>query len=142
MGAPQPATPAAYLATLPAARRADVKALHTAIRRAAPRLKPYVAYHGTMIGYGPYHYRYASGREGDCPTIALSSRAQYISLYVLGQRGGQSLVQSARKQLGQVACGRSCIRIKRLADLSLPAAMALVREAAQLLDNGSTDFSL
>ena len=137
-----PTTPAAYLAALPAERRKDLKVLHAAIRKAAPRLTPHLAYKATMIGYGPYHYKYESGREGDCPIVALSSRAQYISLYVGGSQDGRSLVQAAKAKLGKVNCGGACIRFKKLADLNLPVALQLVREASVLLDNGSTDFSI
>ena len=138
----KPATPAEYLAGLPEPRRAEVTALHDAIRKTAPRLKPHLAYAGTMIGYGPYHYKYATGREGDAPIVALSSRAQYISLYVSGHRGGQAIAELAKARLGKVSVGKVCIRFKKLADLDLPAALQLVREASTLLDNGSTDFAL
>ena len=140
--AAKPATPTAYLAALPENRRADLKALHTAIRRAAPRLRPHLAYGGTMIGYGPYDYKYASGREGECPIVALSSRAQYISLYIAGSRNGEPIAEAAKAKLGAVSVGKVCIRFKKLADLNLPVALELVREASALLDNGSTDFSL
>lgn len=138
----KPATPAAYLAALAEPRRAELKALHAAIRKAAPQLKPHLAYAGTMIGYGPYHYRYASGREGDCPIVALSSRAHYISLYIAGCRNGRPIAEAAKAKLGKVSVGKVCIRFKHLADLNLPAALDLVRESAVLLDNGSTDFAL
>lgn len=137
-----PATPAAYLAALTEPRRTELKALHAAIRQAAPRLKPHMAYSGTMIGYGPYHYKYASGREGDCPIVAISSRVQYISLYVLGCRNGQTIAEAAKARLGKVSVGKACIRFKKLADLNLPVALEVVREAAALLDNGSSDFAL
>lgn len=137
-----PATPAAYFAALPAPRRAELKTLHAAIRKAAPRLKPHLAYRGTMVGYGPYHYKYASGREGDCPIVGLSSRAQYISLYIGGCRNGRTIVEAAKAKLGKVSVGKACIRFKQLGDLNLPVALGLVREASALLDNGSTDFSL
>jgi hypothetical protein len=137
-----PKNPTEYLAALPETRRAELKALHTAIRRAAPRLKPHLAYAGTMIGYGPYHYHYASGREGDCPIVGLSSRAQYISLSVCGHRNGKMIAEAAKARLGKVSVGKACIRFKRLADLNLPIALELIREASVLLDNGSTDFSL
>lgn len=137
-----PATPTEYLASLPDSRRGELKALHAAIRKAAPRLKPHVAYSGTMIGYGSYHYKYATGREGDCPIVALSSRAQYISLYVSGHRAGKPIAEAAKSRLGKVSVGKVCIRFKKFTDLNLPVALELVREAAALLDNGSTDFSL
>jgi hypothetical protein len=137
-----PSTPSEYLMALPEPRRSELKAIHAAIRKVAPRLKPYIAYAGTMIGYGPYHYRYASGREGDCPIVAISSRAQYISLYVSGSRSGQSIAEAAKAKLGKVSVGKACIRFKKLADLNMAAAMELVREASALLDNGSVDFEL
>jgi len=139
---PQVNTRAAYLAALPDSRQADVRTLDAAIRQAVPQLKPYLAYSGTILGYGRYHYRYASGREGDCPIVGLSSRAQYISLYVLGCRNGRNIAEAAKAKLGKVSVGKACIRFKRLADLNLPAALALIREASALRDNGSTDFSL
>lgn len=137
-----PTTPAAYLAALPTDRRKDLKALHAAIRKTAPRLKPFLAYRYSILGYGNYHYKYASGREGDAPVVAISSRAQYISFYVMGHRGGKSIADAAKAKLGKVSVGKCCIRFKKLADLNLAAAMELVREASTLLDNGSTDFSL
>ena len=137
-----PTTPTEYLAALPEGRRSELKTLHAAIRRAAPRLKPFLGYKGTILGYGPYHYKYASGREGDCPIVGLSSRAQYISLYVCGCRKGKTLAEAAKSRLGKVSVGKACIRFKKLADLNLPVALDLIREASALLHNGSTDFSL
>jgi hypothetical protein len=138
----KPTTPAAYLAALAEPRRSELKALDAAIRKTVPKLKPYLAYNSSMIGYGPYHYKYASGREGDCPIIAISSRAQYISLYVLGHRDGKSLAETAKAKLGKVNVGKACIRFKKLADLDLPVALGLMRESSALLTNGSTDFAL
>jgi len=134
-------SPAHYLAGLPSPRRAELTTLHAAIRKAAPRLKPFMAY-ADMIGYGPYHYRYASGREGDAPIVALSSRAQYISLYVCGNRDGKYLAEAAAARLGKVSVGKACIRFKKLTDLNVPAALELVREAAVLIDREGGDFSL
>lgn len=131
-----------YIAALAEPRRSEIQQLHAAIRKAAPQLKPYVAYADTMIGYGPYHYKYATGREGDCPIVAVSSRAQYISLYVSGHRDGKTIAESAKAKLGKVSVGKACIRFKRLADLNLPVALGLVRAASKLLTNGRTDFSL
>lgn len=137
-----PSTPSEYLAALPEPRRTELKALDAAIRRAAPALKPFIAYSGTMIGYGPYHYKYATGREGDCPLVALSSRAQYISLYISGHRDGKTIAESAKASLGKVSVGKACIRFKRLEDLDLAAALDLIRQSSVLLTNGRTDFSL
>lgn len=142
---PRPSTPVApedYLAALSEPRRAELTALDAAIRKAAPRLKPHLAYSGTMIGYGMYHYKYATGREGDCPIVALSSRVQYISLYVCGHRKGKGIAEVAKAKLGKVSVGKACVRFKRLEDVNLPEILKLVRDAAELLDNGTSDFSL
>jgi len=136
------ASRAAYLAPLSDPRRAEVRALDAAIRKAVPKLKPYIAYSGTMIGYGRYHYRYPTGREGECPIVAVSSRAQYISLYVSGCRNGRPIAEAAKAKLGKVSVGKVCIRFKRLLDLNLPMALELIKESSALLENGSSDFSL
>jgi hypothetical protein len=135
-------TPAQYLASVPPERRAAIKALDAAIRKTAPRLKPFVAYKGTILGYGPYHYKYASGLEGDAPVVGLSSRKNYISLYIAGARDGQTIAEAAAKRLGKVSVGKACIRFKKLEDLNLPAALELVREAAVLIDKQGGDFTL
>ena len=62
-------TPAEYIAAVGDKRRPDIAALDALIRKHAPKLEPVIM--GGMLGYGPFHYRYASGREGD----ACSSRS-------------------------------------------------------------------
>lgn len=137
-----PSTPADYLAALPEPRQSELKALDRAIRKAVPQLKPYVASGGAMLGYGRFAYRYDSGREGECPLVALSSRAQAISLYIMGNRKGKTLVEAAAKRLGKVSAGKACIRFKRLEDLDLAVALELIRDSATLLGTGRADFSL
>jgi hypothetical protein len=70
-----------YIAALEEPRRGDVQRVHDLIRETLPDLEPNVD--GAMLGYGRFHYRYASGREGDASLVALASRKAYISLYVL-----------------------------------------------------------
>ncbi len=55
-------TPAEYIAAVDDKRRSDITALDGLIRKHAPKLEPVIM--GGMLGYGPFHYRYASGREG------------------------------------------------------------------------------
>ena len=73
------ATPTGYLAALEGERKKDITALHRLIRKTAPKLTPFI--HSGMLAYGPFHYRYASGREGDWFKVGIASNAQYISLY-------------------------------------------------------------
>lgn len=126
--APHIKTPAQYIASLPSERQAAMKWLHAAITKAAPNLEPFIV-HG-MIGYGPYHYRYASGREGDSAHICLASQKQYISLY-LGCDGDGYLAEKNAHRLGNVSVGKSCIRFRKLGDLDIGVAMELVKKAAE-----------
>lgn len=105
-------TPTDYIAGLEEPRRSDVAALHDLIRETTPDLEP-VMIHG-MIGYGPYHYKYASGREGDTARICLASQKNYISLYVIC---GDGNAEKYAGRLPKASIGKSCVRFKRLSDL-------------------------
>ena len=72
-------TPAEYIAAVDDKRRSDIAALDALIRKHAPKLEPVIMV--GMLGYGPFHYRYASGREGDACKLSIASNASYISLY-------------------------------------------------------------
>lgn len=70
----------------------------------------------SIIGFGSYHYKYASGHEGDAPLVAFSPRATAISLYLhLPAEQRESLLQ----KLGKTKSGKSCIYVKKLADINL-----------------------
>ena len=129
------ATPEADLAALPADRRATMEALHRAIRAAAPKLEP-VTMSG-MIGYGKFHYKYASGREGGWCIVGLCARKNSFSLYICSMDKGGYLAEQAAPKLGKVRVGRSCITFKKLEDLDLKAAMAVVKQAAKLSGAGA-----
>lgn len=127
-------TLAAFLAALPADRRDTMTTLHNAIRKAAPKLAPFMTSGmgpSPLIGYGKYHYKSASGREGDWFTIGLVAGKSGYALHVcVGGEGGYLVEKNAAK-LGKVKTGRSCINFQKLEDLNLPAAMALVKQAAK-----------
>lgn len=108
--------------------------LHKAIRKAVPKLAPFMTSGmgpSPLIGYGKYHYKSASGREGDWFTIGLVSGKSGYALHIcVGGEGGYLVEQNAAK-LGKVKTGRSCINFKKLEDLNLTATMALVKQAAK-----------
>lgn len=118
-------TPDEFLARVDPAKRADVDALHALIRETLPMFAP--AVYGAMLGYGAYHYRYASGREGDSYRVAVAPNKSGISVYVNAVDVGGWLAEQARDGLGKASVGKSCIRFKRLADLDLAALAALLR---------------
>ena len=119
----------AYIASVPEARRGDVQALHDLVREVLPDLE--VEGDAGGIGYGPFHYRYASGREGDAHIVSLVNRKAAISLYVLSAQGDAYLAERHADRLGKVAVGKSCIRIRRVADVDTEALGELLREAGE-----------
>lgn len=129
MGAPSDGI-AAYIDALAEPRRTDVAALDTLIREHAPGLEPVMA--GSMPGYGPFHYRYASGREGDATVLALASQKRYISLYVLCATDGRYLAERYADRLPKASIGKSCVRFARLSDVDTDVLAELVGEAARL----------
>ena len=121
-------TPQAYIDAAPEARRVQLQQLHDLVREVAPDWEPYML--SGMIAYGRYHYRYDSGREGDWCHVALANRAQYISLYVTATTGDRYLAESYAERLPEASVGKSCIRVKRAADLDPEVVRALLVEAA------------
>ena len=85
-----------------------------------------------MLGYGKFHYRYASGREGDTVLIGVADNEQAISLYVMAADEQGYLAEQYAPRLGKASCGKSCIRFKRFDDLDLTVLEELVRRAAAL----------
>jgi len=69
---------------------------------------------GSIVGYGSYDYKYASGREGSWPICGFSPRAQNISLYIMP---GFSGFKKLMKDLGKHKTGKSCLYIKKLEDV-------------------------
>lgn len=84
-----------------------------------------------MIGYEMYHYKYASGREGDWPIIALASQKNYISVYVCGVKKGKYVAELHKKDFPKASIGRSCIRFKKLEDIDLKTLGEVIKEGAK-----------
>jgi hypothetical protein len=123
-------TPDEHLATVDPARREDVRRLHELITEAAPELA--VEASASSLSYGPFHYRYASGREGDAHLITLTNRKAYLAMYVNSAQDGEYLPERFAARLPKARIGRSCVRIKRLDDLDADALRELVRSAAEI----------
>jgi hypothetical protein len=125
-------TVAEFLAALPEDRRATMTALHQAIRKAAPKLMPTMMSGmgaSPLIGYGKYHYKYASGREGDWFLIGLAAGKSDYALHICSADKDGYLVERNAAQLGHVKTGRSCINFKKLEDLKLATVIKLVKQA-------------
>ena len=124
-----------FLAALPDDRRATMTTIHKAIRKAVPKLAPYMTFGmgpSPIIGYGQYHYKYASGREGDWFLIGLVAAKKDYALHICSADKSGYLVEQNAAKLGKVKTGRSCINFKQLEDLNLPAAMAVSKQASKI----------
>lgn len=122
--------PEEYISKLKEPRKSEIKELHDLILKNAPMLKPAMAF--GMMGYGPYHYKYASGREGDWVQVGLASQKNYISLYVMCLKEGKYLAESYKAKLPKASIGKSCIRFKRLSDVDINVLKVIIKEAAKL----------
>jgi uncharacterized protein YdhG (YjbR/CyaY superfamily) len=117
-------TPEEYIDALDEPRRSEIAELDALIRETAPGLEPH--FDRGMIGYGTYHYKYDSGREGDAAIIGLSSRARYISLYA-----NVGVAEEHRAELPKADIGKSCIRFKRLDEVDRGVLAKVIAEAAK-----------
>lgn len=112
-----------------AVRRDDAKALVALMARVTGE-EP-VMWGPSIIGFGSYHYRYESGHEGDACRLGFSPRKAELVLYVLNGSPGQA-VQLAR--LGRHRTGKSCLYIKRLADVDMAVLEDLLRDQLAHMD--------
>jgi hypothetical protein len=82
----------------------------------------------SLVGFGSYHYKYASGREADWMLTGFSPRKQNITLYIMA---GFEQYDEMLAQLGKHTCGKSCLYIKRLSDIHVPTLKQLVQASVQ-----------
>ena len=100
------------------ARRADAKALVKLLQRATGE-KPQM-WGASIVGFGSYHYKYESGREGDMPVVGFSPRKSATVLY--GVAGARDLLP----KLGKHTTGKGCLYIKKLGDVDQTVLEAMV----------------
>jgi hypothetical protein len=114
-----------FLATVAADRRGDCDTLLALLRRVtgeAPRM-----WGPSMVGFGSYHYRYASGREGDWFVTGFSPRKKDLTVYLMaGFEGFEELLG----RLGRHKVGKSCLYLRSLADVDLTVLEELARGSA------------
>jgi hypothetical protein len=110
-------------------RRADAEAV-TALMAEVTGAEP-TMWGSSIVGFGSYHYRYASGREGDWPAVGLSPRKQALTIYLsAGFDGHDDLLA----RLGPHSTGKSCLYVKRLSDVDQDVLRDLVRGGFRQLD--------
>lgn len=87
----------------------------------------------SIVGFGSYHYTYASGREGDWFAVGFSPRKQNLTLYIMD---GFAEYDSLLTRLGKHSTGKSCLYIKRLSDIDMSSLRELVEKSVQHVTGG------
>ena len=84
----------------------------------------------SIVGYGSYHYRYDSGREGDFMITGFSPRKQALTVYIMP---GFARFGKLMSKLGKYRTGKSCLYIKRLEDVDETVLEQLIRESVDYM---------
>jgi hypothetical protein len=128
----QSAEVAAFLEAIPSAvRRRDAErmlALMDRVTGLPPRIQ------GKSAGYGTYHYKYASGREGDAAAAAFAARREATVVYLMDGIGAHA---EALERLGPHTTGVGCLYIKDLDEVDLDVLESIVGDAYATLTAGT-----
>ncbi len=119
----------AFIAAVePASKREDARVLDAMFQRVTGEApKPW----GSILGYGQYHYKYESGREGDAFRAGFASKKAKHSLHLMGGYVDEAAGKKREEQLsrlGKHKTGASCIYINKLADVDLEVLEEIMRD--------------
>ncbi len=92
----------------------------------------------SIVGFGNYHYKYKSGREGDMPIIGFSPRKQNITLYITNDF---AQYQGLMKKLGKYSTSKVCLYIKKLEDVDKTVLKELITQSAKAVKQQTTFHS-
>lgn len=90
----------------------------------------------SIVGYGQYHYKSDSGREGDWFLTGFSPRKKYLTVYILS---GFSPYEALLERLGKHKTSKGCLYINRLADIDVAVLKTLVTESVSRMADGRHD---
>lgn len=110
-------------------RRADCEAilsLMAAVTREDPAM-----WGASIVGFGSYRFKYASGREGVWPLVGFSPRKRSLTLYIMT---GFDRYPEMMAKLGTYTTGKSCLYIRRLADVDIDTLRALVEASVRRME--------
>lgn len=120
----------AFIAAVPdPVRRGDAEVVRALLERLSG--EPAAMWGPTIVGCGSYHYKYDSGHEGTMCRIGFSPRKAELVLYLLGSYPRQDELLA---RLGKHRTGKSCLYIKRLANVDMGVLEELVRESLADMD--------
>jgi hypothetical protein len=84
----------------------------------------------SIIGFGSYHYKYASGHEGDAPLVGFSPRKAKISLYITTDDPDR---EELLKNFGKHTAGKSCVYINKIADVDVEVMKEMINKSIKFL---------
>ncbi|MEM7689971.1 MAG: DUF1801 domain-containing protein [Pseudomonadota bacterium] len=126
----------AFIAAVePASKREDAKALDALFRRVTGE-EP-AMWGPSIIGYGSYHYKYDSGREGDMCRAGFSPRKAKHSLYLMGRYCDEATgkrVDALLETMGKHKTGAACVYVNKLADIDLGVLEEIVGECWEAMN--------
>ena len=111
-------------------KRADSKAISALMERisgSVPKM-----WGDSIVGFGDYRYKYASGREGDWFLVGFSPRKQNLTLYIMGYL---EFYPDHLERLGKFKHGKGCLYIKKLEDIDLDVLESLIATSIERLKN-------
>ena len=111
-------------------RRKDAKTV-LGLMKELTGLKPEM-WGTSIVGFGTYHYKYASGREGDFMLVGFSPRKQNLTLYIMP---GFERYPSLMKKLGKHSTGKSCLYINKLEDVDLSVLSDLIKSSVKYMND-------
>ena len=109
-------------------RREDSRRLCTMMQEITGQ--PPAMWGASIIGFGTYHYRYASGHEGDPALASFAPRRQHLAIYLVGEF--ESRYRSVLARLGPHTSGKGCLYIKRLDDVDRDALRELIDRSVRV----------
>lgn len=109
-------------------KRADARKVAAMMRRVTGKRAK--MWGSSIVGYGTYHYKYASGREGDFMVAGFSPRKQALTVYIMA---GFGRFDALVAKLGKYKTGKSCLYIKRLSDVDEKVLEKLIAESVKYM---------
>jgi Domain of unknown function (DU1801) len=118
-----------FLARVPGERRRE-DARRLCAMMAEVTGEPPALWGTSIIGFGTYHYRYATGHEGDSALAGFSPRRQHLVIYLIG--GFEDRHRRVLARLGPHQTGKGCLYIKRLDDVDHTALRELIDRSVRV----------
>ena len=92
----------------------------------------------SIIGFGTYHYKYASGREADWLKVGFSPRKRSLTVYLTP---GLDEIENLREELGKHRGGKGCLYINKLSDVNIDVLKKIIKKSIKVLENRYSDIN-